>query len=127
MFVFTLFDNIYVIALLISVALLERTKIFHGEDLAKKAEERFVQQVQKRQTPEDAPLVMIPNNSMELIRVVQTCIPSESNSAIRRLFNQGAVSINGNIEKDFDSNINIPKEGVIVRIGKKRLFRVRVS
>lgn len=109
------------------ITALEITKIFHGEELAQKAEERFVQQVQKRQTPEDAPLVAVPNDNMEMIEVVRMCIPSESNSAIRRLFSQGAISVNDNTEKDFDSNINIPKEGVVIRIGKKRIFKVLVS
>ncbi len=57
------------------------------------------------------------------IDIVKTAMPKESNSQIRRLFEQGAVRINDNKLSDPYEQPEI-KEGDTLKIGKKSFFEL---
>lgn len=44
----------------------------------------------------------------------------------KRLIQQGAVRINGVVDKDWKKNIEI-KDGDTVQIGKRRFFRIKIK
>jgi len=107
------------------VAALEITKIFHGEDAAKAAEQRFIAQIQKKEVPENVPEVPIGQMRLPLIDVISKCVPNESTSNIRRLIKQSAIKIDGQKITNFEQAVNIPPQGgLILHVGKKRIYKI---
>ncbi len=105
-------------------AALEVTKIFHGKEKAYKAKDDFIKLVQKKESIDDIPEIKIEEKKIVLFDLLKKCMPEESGSEIRRLLSQGAVKINGVVVVDLDSPVDIPKEGLEFKIGKKRWFKI---
>lgn len=102
----------------------EVTRIFHGEEQATAAQEKFVTLVQKKETTEDLPRITVEQQKLSLAQLVKYCLGSEaSNSEVRRLIKQGAVKVDGTQLNDGDVEVEIPEQGVTVKVGKKRWFK----
>ena len=108
------------------------TEMYYDYKVAQTAAENFKNTVQNRGMPSNIPEVSLPkvknncNNeyTSAILKLVKICMPNESNSSIRRLINQGAVSING--EKIVDpKNIITPKSGDILKIGKRNFYKIK--
>jgi len=101
----------------------EITKIFHGEEEAKKAKEYFDRAFRKREIPED-----IPEHRTQKKRIFEILFESkmvQSKSEARRLIRQGAVDLNGENVKDENF---IPEKGEYkVKIGKKKFLKLIVE
>ncbi len=110
------------------------TEMYHDTTIAKKAEEHFQKTVQQGQIPENIPEVKLSSSQMTILELLQTCLPKESNSNLRRLLKQGAVELI-NKERAIDDNENIkltdPNQNLslldtqFVRIGKRRFFKLK--
>lgn len=103
----------------------EVTKIFHGEEQAKEAQDAFTSTFQNRTFPDDAPIVKINASHVELLDLLVACQTGQSKSQLRRLIAQSAVSINK--EKYMDPNTIIelsPEVSLEVQIGKRGFYRV---
>jgi tyrosyl-tRNA synthetase len=100
----------------------EITKMLHDETLAKKAEENFSKTVQQGQTPESVQEIKI-SGGITWLEVAKTCLPEESNGALRRLFEQNAVNLEG--EKISDSNeLSKFNNNQVLKIGKRNYFKL---
>nr|VFJ99509.1 MAG: tyrosyl-tRNA synthetase [Candidatus Kentron sp. H]VFJ99786.1 MAG: tyrosyl-tRNA synthetase [Candidatus Kentron sp. H]VFK04118.1 MAG: tyrosyl-tRNA synthetase [Candidatus Kentron sp. H] len=94
---------------------------YHGEDIAREERECFISTFSNKQAPDDAPVVSFDNEHHSAYDVVRNCLPeSESNSQVRRLFDQGAIKTNGDIV-GLDEEITIP---AVLKVGKRRWFRL---
>ncbi len=104
----------------------EIVSIYHGEEKAIHAEEEFVKTFQKGGVPENMPEISVGSEEIEAFAIVKKCFGEEkSNTEIRRLFDEGAITI-GN-EKIADQHAQIsPKDGQVVKAGKKTWFRLKV-
>lgn len=100
------------------------TAIFHGEEKALEAENTFVTKFQKKDTPDDVKEVSIGKNEETLFGIVKMCTPDQSSSDIRRLIIQGAIKIDGDAEKDLDKIVQLSKEGLMLKVGKRLWFKV---
>lgn len=79
----------------------------------------------KREAPKDMPLLSLSHGEYSAIDVVKQFFGAEkSNSDTRRLFAQGAISVNEKSIKKFDEKIII-KGGEIWKVGKRTWFRIR--
>lgn len=103
----------------------EIVSIYHGEAKAVAAEEAFVNIFQKGGVPEDMPEVKINRSEYEAMELLQNCFTEEgkSNSDIRRLFEQGAISLNEEKISDPHQKVEV-KEGDMVKAGKKTWFKL---
>jgi tyrosyl-tRNA synthetase len=109
-------------------AAFEVTRIFHGEEKATSAQEKFVALVQRKDTAEDLPQVTIEHQKPTLFQLVRNCLGGgTSNSEVRRLIRQGAVKVDGSQRKDTDQEVEVFGDGVTVKVGKKRWFKVTSS
>jgi tyrosyl-tRNA synthetase len=107
------------------ITALEITKIFHGEEKAQEAQERFVKLVQKKETAENVPEIKLGKQSSSLLDLLRECLEEDiSSSQIRRLIKYNSVKIDGETKNDFKEIIEIPKKGMLVKVGKKKWFRV---
>src|SRR3989344_1984398 len=106
----------------------EIVKQLNTEDDAKKAQDHFEKTVQKKELPEEMPIVNLPQTLVSGATIVDTLVGlnlAESKSDAKRLTEQGGVAINNEIIKDPNS-IFLPKEGAIVRVGKRKFIRIKL-
>ena len=105
-------------------AAFEVTRIFHGEDKATSAQEKFVTLVQKKEVSEDLPRVSIKHQKPTLFELAKACLGKEtSNSEVRRLIRQGAIRVDGIQKDDSEAVVKLPNNGVVVKVGRKRWFK----
>jgi tyrosyl-tRNA synthetase len=101
------------------------TRIFHGEEAAAEAKEQFVELVQNKGTAENIPKVCFTDPKQTLMTVLQECLGKEvSNSEIRRLLEQGSIKIDGEKKANKDEELTLTTEGFVLKVGKKKWFKV---
>jgi len=96
----------------------------HGEEAARRAEEHFTRVVRERQAPEDVPEAPLPpGDPIHLPALLVDLLGIGSTSEARRLIQQGAVRVDGDVESDLD----VPRErleGALLQAGKRRFLRL---
>jgi tyrosyl-tRNA synthetase len=102
----------------------------HGKEATRRAEEHFTRVVREGKAPKDVPLFGLdpdewPGDTIHMPRLLirySDAFGVKSTSEARRLIQQRAVEINGNVVTDFD----VPRrsvEGALVQVGKRRFAR----
>ena len=107
---------------------LEVTRIFHGEESANEAREMFDRLVRKKEVSDNVPEVILDQSHQTVFSIVRACLDEKtSNSNIRRLFNQGSIKIDGEMKADRDEEVSLTPGGLLLKVGKKRWFKVKVA
>ena len=101
----------------------EITKQYHDEASAQTAQENFEKTVQNKEVPDEIPEISVPRLST-LATILQLAVPEESNSNLRRLVEQGAVTIDDQKMADLTAVIEV---GEILKVGKRRYFRLKIK
>jgi len=98
---------------------------FHGEEAAKKASEEFRLVYRDRQAPTDIPEMRLTWGSRALFTLLTETGLAASRSEAERLIKQGAVEVDGQVEKDVKRTIVLnPGDLLPLRVGKKKFLRV---
>jgi tyrosyl-tRNA synthetase len=92
---------------------------FWGEEAAREAEATFERTVQRKEIPEDIPNYLVAGDEA-LIEVIVEAGLAPSKREARRLFEQGAVSIDG---KPAGIDV-VARPGIVVQVGKRRWLRL---
>ena len=100
----------------------EIVTLYHGENSAKAAENRFDALFINKIEPEDIPIHKL-NSSEKLVDLMVKLGLSSSNGEARRLISQGGVSINKERIDDIHILLDPGKE-VVIKIGKRRFLKV---
>lgn len=91
---------------------------------ADKAWSEFEKVFSKRETPEEIPELIVKDN-INIVNLLRNTGVVPSNNEARRLIQQGGVEIDG--QKVTDINLNLePKEGTVIKIGKRNFFKLKV-
>jgi tyrosyl-tRNA synthetase len=99
----------------------------HGPEAARKAEAEFVRVFQKGKLPSDMPIYEEPDEQpIPIIDLLVNTALSSSTSEARRLISQGGVRVNDEKVEDINARIE-PRDGTIVRVGKRRFVQIRQS
>ena len=102
---------------------LEITSWLHDENQAQQAAEHFQKTIQDQEIPADIQEVKFAESTATLLSLASACLPQESKTNLRRLIEQGAVSLND--EKITDSQQTIENlAGKIIKVGKRKYFRL---
>lgn len=105
----------------------EIIKRYHGEVSAENEREWFENTFSKKIIPGDIPFLELDGTQWVAMDLVSEYFKdSKSNSEVRRLFKQGAVSVNGEKVMTFDSKIKLSNDDV-VKVGKRIWFKVKVA
>ena len=97
-------------------------KIYHSENLAKKAEENFDKIFIKKDIPEDIPEVKLDEDTLIVdVLVLYELVTSKSEA--RRLIDQRAVKINDQKCIDRDQIIK-NDESLVIKVGKRRFLKI---
>lgn len=84
----------------------------HSSKQALAAQEYWQKTVAEKQLPENLPIVVVSDFSLPLFDLAKAACPQESNSALRRLIDQGAVELLDN---------------QVLRVGKRKFFQLVLS
>ncbi len=103
----------------------EIVKIFHGKIAAVNAKESFLNTFSKKDFPENAPIINVCKSEVILFDLIKQVCFDKSNSDIRRLIVQGAISIDGKKCLDEKEVICI-KDRLNLKIGKLAFFQIFV-
>lgn len=106
----------------------EITRLYCGGAEAQKAQERFVSVFQKDEVPEDIPVIAIPKGEFQYEQLTAALIAAgdfSSKGEIRRVFMQGGAKLNE--EKITDVNAFRVEEDSVLKLGKRRIYRLKVT
>jgi tyrosyl-tRNA synthetase len=98
------------------------TEQYHNNAAALEAEAAFTAQFQDNQLPEDIPELTIQLGNRELVSLLVEVALAPSNSAAKRLIDQGAIRHNQ--EKTQAETIDV-RDGDVLQAGKRRYVRIR--
>lgn len=100
----------------------EIVTLYHGEEKAKQAEERFKSVFQQGQIPKDILTVESSKDNFDFAGVIVENKIANSKSDVRRLMTQGGVKVNG--EKLLDARgVEFDNE-LVVQVGKKKFIKI---
>ena len=102
----------------------EVVRIFHGQAAADSAKQTFLDTFSGKGFPEDAPVVETERQE-KVLSILHRCKADVSNSDLRRLVRQGAVSLNGVKVEDENATLTIENESHL-KIGKRGFFLLKV-
>jgi len=104
----------------------EVVKLHHGEKAAQKAQAEFERVFQKRKEPTKIPTCRISSpNQPPLDLLINTGL-AKSRSEAKRLIKQGGVDLNGQPISDCQKTVAL-KDGAILRVGKRRFVKIRLT
>jgi len=105
----------------------EIIKRYHDEKSAEIEREWFENTFSKKITPDDIPVIQIDGSQWMAIDLVNKFFDgSKSTSEVRRLFKQGAVSVNGDSIPLFDAEIKVVN-GDVFKVGKRNWFKIEIT
>lgn len=101
---------------------------YHGEAAAAEAEARFRQVVQEKEAPDEVPEVAVPADLQRAtwVDLLAGLSLVKSKGEARRLISQGGFYVEQAPVEDAAAQAAIPAEGVLVRLGKRRYYRLRL-
>ncbi len=105
------------------------TEMYHNSEAASEAAENFKNTVQDKSAPIDIPEISVlknKNEKMTVLDLVKVCSPEESNSNIRRLIEQGAVSVDGEKITDPNGIISLKSESIL-KSGKRSFYKIKLK
>jgi tyrosyl-tRNA synthetase len=99
---------------------------FYDEAVADAAAAEFDKVFAQGQLPEEIPEFTLPAETISVKQLLLTCKLVETGGEAKRMIKQSAASIDG--EKFTDPNADvIPKEGAVIRVGKRKFVRLKVK
>ena len=101
----------------------EITKINHGSKKAQLAQDNFIKTVQNKEVPEDMAEINIAKNSMSLVDLLLHSGLVSSKSDARRMIEQNAVKIDGEVIADKEAEIEI--KDMILQKGKRGFVKIK--
>ena len=102
----------------------EITKINHGEENAKIAQEQFIQTFQKKQNPDEIKSFKINIKSINIVDLLVQVNFAKSKGEARRLIMQNGIKVDDKKISDIAEKIEIGKSGVLLQKGKRNFIRI---
>ena len=101
---------------------------YHGAEAAAAEAEEFKRVFAQKQVPSDLPECALSADDLKegqiwLVDLISKAGLASSNSEARRLITQGAVSIDGEVLKDFEAQV-LPPDGAVLKVGKRRFAKI---
>ncbi len=93
---------------------------------ATRAEEHFERVVQRKELPNEIPLILFAESTALVVDIIHEC-SGLSKSEARRMVDQGAVKLDGNRVTDPGVEIKLGATEQTLQVGKRRFFRIKVK
>lgn len=101
----------------------EIVKRYHGAEKAAEAQEKFEKLFSKKEIPDDVPELHLHAAAMSALEIVMAAHAAKSKSEARRLIEQGGLEVSGKTVDNPMEELAI-EGGELIKIGKKRFFKV---
>lgn len=101
----------------------EITKIYHGDELAHKAQEYFINTFQNKDIPTEISEFKTDKESFDLIILLLETGLSDSKSEAKRVIEQNGIKIDGKVVNS-NQEITINKQGFVLQKGKRNFVKV---
>lgn len=101
----------------------EIVKIYHGEKDAQNAKEEFIRVFSQKELPTDIPEFKLPNKKMTILDIIEQAQLAKSRGEIKRLVEQGGVTIDGNVIESWDKEIDF-NGGEVLQAGKRKFLKI---
>ena len=99
---------------------------YHGEQVADMEMQQFIETFSKKTFPADAPKVEVSCTNINIIELIGQCCTEMSKSQLRRLVQQGAITLNDKKISNPQEEVTLEKENTL-KIGKRNFFKVILS
>ena len=100
---------------------------YHDAEKASRADEEFMGVFSRRdQLPDDVPEVHVADKPIGILDLIDSLKLAPSRSEARRLVQQGGVTLDGEKISDHMAEIT-PRDGAVLRVGKRKFVRLRVG
>ena len=98
---------------------------YHGNEIADQEQRWFIETFSEHRTPTHIPEITVAPGEYSAFDIVKRFFGGQkSNSAIRRLFEQGAIMLNGSRIARSDQVLAV-QDGDVFQVGKRIWFRIR--
>jgi tyrosyl-tRNA synthetase len=101
----------------------EIVKLLWGEKKASIAQGEFEKTFQEKNLPTNTKTTKVGANSLALMDLIFSTKVVLSRSEVKRLISQKAIEINGKVHTNPTENIEIPDNGLVIKIGKKKFIK----
>jgi len=109
------------------IALADATvSMFYGKETAHTAATEFDKVFAQGQLPDEIPEIEVPAEPIAAGKLLLHCKLVSSGGEAKRMIKQSAASIDGKKLDDPNAEIT-PKDGMVIRIGKRRFARLKVN
>ena len=98
---------------------------FHSKEDAVRSEEEFIRRFRLKEVPEEVEELYEQPGKWKLVDLLNKNNLTPSKSEARRLIEQGGVQINGERQTQPDCEVDITEEPILIKIGKRRFYRLR--
>ena len=96
---------------------------YHGEEIANKEQSDFIATFSKKEFPDDAKVIEVDKDSINILDLLSICCISMSKSDMRRMVVQNAVSFNGSKVNDIYADLLLDSDNQL-KVGKRLFFKV---
>ena len=100
----------------------ELVKMYHGEKEAQKAKEEFSRVFSRHEPPEKMEEIQWKGDILNTSFIAGIVV---SKGEIKRLVEQGAVSLDDKVVENWNENMEIKEEGSILKIGPRKFYKVK--
>ncbi|HQQ55743.1 MAG TPA: tyrosine--tRNA ligase [Mesotoga sp.] len=99
------------------------TAQFYDEETSRAALEEFIKIFRHKEVPEEMPEIRLDTGSVSVVDLLVKYANISSRSEARRLLEQGGIKLNEKVIEDVYAVLD-PSDGDVLRIGKKRFYRL---
>jgi len=101
----------------------EITKLYEGEEQAKKAEEYFQQVVQDKVAPDNIKIINVEKDTIAILDLIELSGLTTSKSESRKLITQGGVSIDNKKIINIGELITVTANEQVLQVGKRNFIK----
>jgi tyrosyl-tRNA synthetase len=101
---------------------------YHGKETAAAERQNFISIFSDRNQPDDIAELVVTQRRLTVLDLLRTARPEDSNSELRRLIRQGAVTLDGEKVTDPEQTVDLhDHESVVLRSGRRAWHRIRIA
>jgi len=102
------------------------TELYYNKEEANTEKDFFIKTFSQREIPTDLKEIKVGEDKQTVLEILRKTDPeiAKSNSEFRRLLEQKAVSLNGQIVTQEKDMVDIPTDGLVLKIGKLIWFKI---
>lgn len=101
----------------------EVVSLYHGKEMAEKAQREFDLVFREKKPPSEIPEVKIKEKNINILELLLKTKLANSKSEAKRLISQKAVKIDGELKENWREVVEI-KKGMVIKVGKRKFVKI---